>query len=390
MARVIYDLLIKGGRVIDPANNFDDMLDIAIIGGKISAVAKDIPPEESHQLIEAGDKIVTPGLIDLHCHVYDVMQSCVAPDDAGVKQGVTTVVDAGSAGQAIFDGFPKYVIPSYRTTVFCFLHLSSVGLSVVPELENWNEVDIDATTATIESNRDIIRGIKLRLAGTVVASAGLEPVRIAQRIAKKFNLPIMVHIGDPDRKVSPTLTQECLAIMESGDILSHVYTDNPGGILHSDGSVLTELREAKDRGIVLDTAQGRFSLSYEVARKCMDQGIYPTTISTDLNPVSLFGPVYGLTVAMSRFLALGMSLKQVIEMTTINPARALNIGKSKGSLSPGTDADISILDVLSGVWNLGDSRQRIIKADKLISPIITVKAGNIIPAQPVSQPQTSD
>ena len=384
----MYDLLIKNGRVVDPAQNIDDKLDIAISGDKIAKVAKDIPSRESQQLVDARDRIVTPGLIDIHCHVYDALRKFgVEPDNAGVKQGVTTVVDGGSAGQAIFDGFPKYVIPASRTTVFCFLHLGSVGLSIMPELRDWGEIDLDATAATIESNRDLIKGIKLRLLGNIVASAGVKVVKIAKKAAKEFSLPIMIHIGDRDKQVSPTLTQEFLPLMEPGDILSHVFTARLGGVMCPDGTILPELREAMQRGVVLDVAHGRFNLSFEVARKGMAQGILPTTLSTDLTIPSLVNTVYGLTVTMSKFMALGLSLKQVIEMTTINPARALSTEDRMGSLKPGMNADVSILELLSGTWELEDCEQQTIKATTLIAPTMTVKSGQLIPAQPVAQPQ---
>jgi len=384
----MYELLIKSGRVIDPAQNIDDRLDIAISGDKIAKVAKDIPLQESQRVVDAGDKIVTPGLIDIHCHVYDsILNIGVEPDDVGVKQGVTTVVDGGSAGQATFGGFPKYVIPASRTTVFCFLHLGSLGLSIMPELRDWEEIDLDATAATIESNRDVIKGIKLRLVGNIVASAGVEVVKIAKKVAKKFGLPIMVHIGDIDKQVSPTLTQEFLPLMESGDILSHVFTTQLGSILRPDGTILPELREAMQRGVVLDVAHGRFNLSFEVARKSMAQGILPTTLSTDITIPSLTNIVYGMTVTMSKFMALGLNLKQVIEMSTINPARAINTQDRIGSLKPGMDADVSILDLLSGTWKLEDCEQQPIEATRLIAPSMTIKSGQLIPAQPVAQPQ---
>jgi dihydroorotase len=223
--------------------------------------------------------------------------------------------------------------------------------------------------------------------GNLVASAGVAVVEIARKAARKFGLPIMVHIGDMKQQVSPTLTEEFLPLMEPGDILSHVFTANPGSVLRPDGTVLPELREAMGRGVVLDVANGRFNLSFEVARKGMAQGILPTTLSTDVTSPSLTGPVYGLTVTMSKFMALGLDLKQVIEMTTINPARALSIEDRKGSLKPGMDADVSILEILSGTWELKDSTQQSIEATKLIAPGLTVKSGQLIPAQPVAQPQ---
>lgn len=387
----MFDLLIKSGRVIDPAQNLDDKLDVAISGDKIAAVAKDIQTTETRQVVDASDKIVTPGLIDLHCHVCgSITKESADPDDAGVNQGVTTVVDAGSVGQAIFEGFPRYVVPSSRTTVFCFLHLGSQGLTIMPELRDWQEIDLDATTATIESNRDVIKGIKLRLVGNIVASAGIEVVKMAKETAKKFGLPIMIHIGDIKQQVPPTLTQELLPLMESGDILSHVFTAQQGSALRANGTVLPELREAMERGVILDIANGRFNFSFRVARTGMAQGILPTTLSTDVTLPSIIGPVYGLTVTMSKFLALGLDLKQTVEMTTINPARALSIESRKGSLKPGMDADVSVLELLSGTWELPDSEQQIIEATTLIAPSMAVKSGQLIPAQPVAQPQPKD
>ena len=384
----MYDLLIKSGRVIDPAQNIDDKLDVAISGDKIAKVAKDISLQESQRVVNARDKIVTPGLIDIHCHVYDsIFKLGVKPDDAGVKQGVTTVVDGGSAGQATFGGFPKYVIPASRTTVFCFLHLGSLGLSIMPELRDWEEIDLDATATTIESNRDVIKGIKLRLVGNLVASAGIEVVKTAKKTAKKFGLPIMVHIGDVDKQVSPTLTQELLPLMEPGDILSHVFTAQHGSALRPDGTILPELREAMQRGVVLDIAHGRLNFSFEVARKSMAQDILPTTLSTDLTIPSLTDIVYGMTVTMSKFMALGLGLKQVTEMATINPARVLSVEDKIGSLNPEMDADVSILELLSGTWKLEDSEQQIIETTRLIAPSMTIKSGQLIPAQPVAQPQ---
>ena len=384
----MYDLLIKGGRVIDPTQNIDDEMDIAINGEKIAAVARDISLTESQQVVDARGKVVTPGLIDLHCHVYDgVVRICVDPDVAGVRQGVTTVVDGGSAGQAIFGGLPKYVIPSARTTIFCFLHLCSYGESVLPEFRHPGDIDPAAMAAIIEGNRDIIRGVKLRLVGSFVADTGIKVVAMAKNVAKKFGLPIMVHIGDIEKKVSQALTAEILPLMDSGDILCHIFTAMSGGILRPDGFVLPEVKEAMARGVVLDAAHGRINFSFDVARKCLEQGIFPTVLSSDLSASSLNGPVYGLTATMSKLMALGLDLKQIVTMTTINPARVLSIGDRKGSLKPGMDADVSILELLSGTWELIDSEQQALKVSNLIAPSMVVKSGQLISAQPVDQPR---
>ena len=384
----MYDLLIKGGRVIDPAQNIDDKRDVAITGDKIAKVAKDIPAKEARKVVAAEGKVVTPGLIDVHCHVYDgIYINGAEPDAAGVRQGVTTVVDGGTAGEATFGGFPRYVIPAARTTVYCFLNLSSTGLSVQPELRDWTEINLDAIAATIQSNRDIIKGIKVRLVGTLIAGEGVEVIRRAKETAKKFGLPIMVHIGDRWKQVSPTLTQECLPLLEAGDILSHIYTAQPGSALRPDGTMMPELSEAMERGVVLGISNGRTgsNFSFDVARKGIAQGILPTTLSTDVNRPSLTYSVFGLTVTMSKFLALGLDLVQVIAMSTINPARAIGEESRIGSLKPGMNADVSILEVLSGTWKVQDPEQPTMA--KLISPVMTIKSGQEIPASPLAQPE---
>ncbi len=383
----MYDVLIKGGRVIDPAQGLDGRMDVAVSGDKIALVAEEIPAMECRKVIDAAGKIVTPGLIDLHCHCYDGgIPDGLLPDDAGVNQGVTTVVDAGSAGQATFGGLPKYVIPAARTTVFCFLHLGSQGLSIMPEIRDWQEIDLAATETVIGAYPGLIKGVKLRLVGNTVASAGARVVEMAKETAGKFGLPIMIHIGDLKRQVSPTLTREFLPLMERGDILSHVFTGNMGNILLEDGSVMPELRAAAERGVVMDIANGRSNLSFEVARQGMAQGIMPTTLSTDVTSMSLNALVYGLTVTMSKFLALGLDIKQIIEMTTVNSARALRIEDRKGSLKPGMDADISVLEILSGNWELADSVPETLPVTELVSPVLVVKAGQVIPSAPVAQP----
>jgi len=383
----MYDILIKGGRVIDPAQNLDGTLDVAINGDKIAAVDKDISPQEGQQLIDAKGKIVTPGLIDMHCHVFDsIMPIAVEPDVAGVKHAVTTVVDGGSAGQATFAAFPKYILPTAQTKVFCFLHLCSFGLIPEPELKDWDEVNLDGMAATIEANKGIIKGVKLRLVGKLVTSDGIEVVKTAQKIARQFGLPILIHIGDTDKQVPATLTQECLAVMEAGDILAHVYSGNQGSVLRPDGTVVPELKAAMERGVILDPANGRNNFSFNVARRCLAEGILPTVIGTDLNHRCLKDRTFSLPVNMSKFMALGLDLKQVVAMSTINPACAIHEEAKIGSLKPGMAADVSILELQSGAWTLIDTPGETIKTDKLLMPITAIKNGKVIPAEPVALP----
>jgi len=386
----MYDIVIKGGRVIDPAQNLDGTMDVAINGDKIAAVNRDISPQEGKRRIDAKGKIVTPGLVEMHAHVFDsVMKIALEPDVAGVKQGVTTVVDGGSSGEATFSAFPKYILPAAKTSVFCFLHLCSLGLIPEPELRGWEEVNLDGMAATIEANRSIIKGVKLRLVGNLVASAGIEVVKTAKKIARQCKLPIMIHIGDTEKKVPASLTPECLNVMEAGDILSHVYTSNQGNVLRPDGTIMPELKAAIKRGVIMDTANGRSNFSFVSARKCLAEGILPDTISTDLTHRGLRDRTFNLPVNMSKFMALGLGLKQVVAMTTINPARAIHEESRIGSLKPGMAADVSILELKSGAWTLTDTPGETMKTDKLLMPVTTVKAGKVIKAAPVALPPSA-
>jgi len=372
----MYDLVIKGGRVIDPTQKIDGPMDVAVSGGKIAGVLPDIPPGEAGRLIDAAGKIVTPGLIDLHTHVYDgFLNNGANPDVVGVDQGVTTVADGGSAGHALFAGFPRYVIPAARTTVYCFLHIGSFGLAVMPELNCPEEINTDATEAVIRNYPDLIKGVKIRIVAKLIASEGIAVVKTAQKTAKKLHLPLMVHIGDRNRWVSPSLTRELLPLLEQGDILSHFCTGQFGGALGEDGRAFPELVAARDRGVVLDVANGINNFSYATARRMLEQGLHPTTISTDVTKSSVTGPAYGLTVTLSKFLELGLPLGEMIAMATVNPAKALGIDDRKGSLKPGMDADISILEIHSGQWLLPDSPGEILNVTRLIRPYMTVKAG---------------
>lgn len=380
-----YDLLIKGGRVMDPAQHIDGLMDVAVTGSKIAGVMSNIPSRDVRNVIDASGRIVTPGLIDTHVHVYNgFLNNGADPEVVGVYQGATTVVDGGSAGHAIFEGFPKYVIPASQTGIYCFLHIGSFGLAVMPELVYSEEINTASTEAMLLKYPDLIKGVKIRLVGKLIAREGAAVVKTAQSTAKKFHLPLMVHIGDRAGGISSALTREILPLLETGDILSHIYTALPGTLLGEDGRAVPELIEARDRGVVLDVAGGISNLAYVTAQKMMAQDILPTTISTDVTRSSVTGPVYGITVTMSKFLELGLALEQIVAMTTVNPAKALRIDDRKGSLKAGMDADISVLEIQSGNWRFPDSHAGSLNVTKLIRPFITVKAG--VPIPPLCMP----
>ena len=225
------------------------------------------------------------------------------------------------------------------------------------------------------------------MVGKFIANTGIQIVQMAKKLGKAYNLPIIVHIGDPEKYVPAIVTETLLPMLDQGDILCHIYTAQQGGIQPSDGHFMRALNQAMNRGVVLDCAHGSRSFSFNIAKKLIAKGILPTTLSTDLSARSIAGPVYGMTVTMSKLLALGVSLRKIIDMSTISPARAIGIADKKGSLKVGMDADISILELMSGKWKLEDTEKETITTNSLITPRMCIKAGQPIPSRPAYQPQ---
>ena len=378
------DLLIKGGRAIDPSQGLDARMDVAVTDGAISEIAPHIKPNDGARVIKADGKIVTPGLIDLHTHVYHgVNQTGVDPDLAGVRAGVTTVVDAGSAGCYTFGGFPEHVAPKAKTRIVCMLHISRTGLNYQPEISGRDDIDFDETVNVIRANKPLIQGVKVRAVGPAVPILGVEIVELAKRAANEGGVRLMVHIGD--RSIGegggPTITRELLPLLEAGDIITHLFSGNAGRILDAAGKVLPEIMEAQERGVFFDTAHGRQNFSFDVAKAALDQGVRPRSISTDLTIPGRLNTVHSLAEMLSRFMALGFGLADVIRMATSEPAKALDMDGEIGSLAVGRAADISVLEEHTGAWLFRDTDGGTLRGDKALTPVLAVKAGEVFTAE---------
>ena len=374
------DLLLKGGEVIDPSQDIRAKLDVAVTDGVISAVAPDIDPSDAARVINVDGNIVIPGMIDLHTHVYEgINQNGINPDLAGVRSGVTTVLDAGSAGCYTFGGFPNYVVPRAKTNIFCMLHISRVGLSYQPDTSRREDIDVEETVSVIQANRPLIQGVKIRAVGPGVPRMGVEMVRLAKQAATEGGVRLMVHIGD--RSIAdgdgtePTITRQLLPLLDNGDIITHLFSGNPGRIIDNSGTVIPEILEAQARGVFLDTAHGRQNFSFDVAKAALDQGVNPCSISTDMTPPGRVNTVHSMTEMLARFMALGFSLEDVIRMTTANPAQALGMEDTLGSLAVGRPADISVLREETGDWLFNDTEGNTLRGDKALVPVVTVKDG---------------
>jgi dihydroorotase len=374
----MYDLLLKGGTVLDPAQDLRGAFDVAVQDGKIASVAANIPASESRRVIHLPGKTVTPGLIDLHTHVFDgVAANGVHPDIAGVHAGVTTVVDAGSSGCATFSAFPRHILPKCETEVIPLLHICQTGLATNPDIIAESSIDLESTLRVAREHRGLIKGIKARMVSPALEIFGMEMPRLAKRAARESGVPLMVHIGDTTKRYDPNVIRELLPLLEPGDIVTHLFTANPGGVLDTNGKLVPEAKELGARGVWLDTAHGRMNFGFNVGRRVLDQGLTPHCISTDLTIPGRANTVHSMVEIMARFLGMGFTFEQVIAMSTVNPARAIGEANRLGSLAVGRQADISVLEVRDGRWVVYDTLRDSMKIDKTVVPVLTVKRGRV-------------
>jgi len=386
-----FDLLIKGGHVLDPGQGLDGKLDVGITDGRIAALQPEIPPAEARRTIEVrgANRYVVPGLIDLHAHVaYGAttlgvgMQAC-DPDTIGVHAGVTTVVDGGSVGVANIGVFSAYILPQAKTRVLPFVNVGSYahtmpGLADVTRME---DVDPKAIAGCIEANPGLVRGLKLRLVGPVAQERGEDLVQRCKEISREHKLPLMVHIGDQpaDFRRASAVTRFLINSFEPGDILTHLATPHSGGVMLDEArtQMLPELQEARARGVVLDPALGMGNFGYAVARQQADLGLHPDTISSDLTAGGRGRVVYSLLECMARFMAVGYTVADMVRMATVNAAAALGMAEELGALAVGREADITILEVVKGRWQFIDTLRQGFTGETALIPVQTIRAGEV-------------
>jgi dihydroorotase len=386
-----YDLVVKGGHVLDPGQGLDGRLDIGITNGRIAAIQPDIPAADAGRTIEVrGDnRYVVPGLIDLHTHVAygattpGVGMQCCDPDLIGVHAGVTTVADGGSVGVANIGVFPFHILPRAKTRVLPFLNVGSYAhtMPVLPDVTRLEDVDPKAIAGCIEANPGLVRGFKLRLVGPVAQEQGEELVRRCKDISREHHLPLMVHIGDrpADYGRASEVTRFLLKNFDPGDILTHLATPHSGGVMLDEARTRTapELLEARARGVVLDPALGMGNFGFELAQRQAEMGLHPDTISSDLTAGGHARVVYSLMECMARFMAAGYTVTDMVRMATTNAAKALGMEDEIGALAVGREADITILDVVKGRWKFIDTVQHVFTGETAFAPVQTIRAGEV-------------
>lgn len=371
-----YDLLLKGGTVVDPANGRRGLLDVAVKGGRVAAVGRDLPVEGSAQVLDASGRFVVPGLIDLHAHVYiGVSFFGIEADDLGPRTGVTTMVDTGSAGWTNYEGLERFVIGPSETRIFGYVNLSGVGLPTRRgELVHHDYLDARECAECVLRHPETTLGVKVRLYEGVAGSMDLRDVlKAALEAAELCGKPLMVHISGGNVPL-----EDLLPPLRTGDVVTHCYHGFPvGSILDREGRILPVVRDARERGVLFDVGHGSGSFAFRVARCALEEDFLPDAISTDVHTLSIKYPVYDMPTTLSKFLGLGLSLDEVIERGTIEPARIIGIDSDLGHLGVGATADVAVFELEEGRFSFFDVEdEEMIGLQRLVCKA-TIKDGRV-------------
>ncbi|MCC6828462.1 MAG: amidohydrolase/deacetylase family metallohydrolase [Novosphingobium sp.] len=419
-----HDLLIRGGRLIDPANGKDGLFDVAVKDGRIADVAPGLSAEHAAQVIDATGKIVSPGLIDTHAHIFQYVAGPFGlnPDEVGLQSGVGTLIDQGGPSSMTIDGFRKFIVEPAQTRVRCFLSTYLVGGlygHIYSDLYGPEQINVDAAVKAIMANGDIVAGLKSHAEPGHYARWGLAVLEKSKEVARQAKVPTYVHLGTlwpvrDGREVDPyALLGEMIPLMDEGDILAHPFTRHPSGFTNAEGKVHPLVFEAIDRGVTIDVGRGNH-FSIKVARQVLDAGVLPDTLGADLHGYNISrasaaaaadafatandghlqegmsqtamgsaDPAFSLYYAMSEMLALGIELPHLIAMNTSNAAKMCRLQDSLGSLGIGRAADIAILDLQSGAFTMTDGVGETMTASQRIRPYLAVQGGKVF--QPRSE-----
>lgn len=373
-----FDLLLQAAHVLDPASGLNGTMDVAFAAGRVAEMAPAIDPSRAASVEPCAGLLVTPGLIDLHTHVYWGGTSLgVEVDRYCRSSAVTTVVDTGSVGPGNFAGFRHHVIAPATARVLIYLHISHAGIYafsdrvMVGESEELRLMDPLTAIEVARENSDIIIGIKVRLGSWTSGIHGMAPFDYALQVAEECNLPLMVHIDEP-----PPSYAEVVSRLRTGDVLTHCFRPFPNTPLTGDGTVRPEVLEARERGVIFDIGHGMASFSVSVARRMLDQGFAPDTISSDVHTLCVEGPAFDLPVTMSKFLSLGMPLSDVIHAATRAPADAVR-RSDLGRLSVGGVGDASVLRVENTKVSFVDGDKQEFEGTRQIVPVASVIGGKL-------------
>ena len=371
-----YDLILRGGRVIDPSQKLDAVTDVAFANGKVARIGAGLQADPTTDVRDVSGAIVTPGLIDLHTHVYWGGTSLgVDAEDLCRRSGITTAVDTGSAGPGNFAGFRKHVIERSEVRILAYLHVSFAGIYAFSQRIMVGESEELRLMAPIDAvdvaaaNRDVIVGIKVRVGARASGRSGTVPLDIALQVADEVGVPVMAHIDDP-----PPSYEEVIARLRPGDVLTHAFRPFPNSPATTQGTVKRAVIEARQRGVLFDIGHGKGSFAFKTARAMLANGFLPDTISSDVHALCINGPAFDQVTTMSKFLCLGMPLTDVIAASTVNAAFALK-RPELGSLKPGSVGDATILSISDGRFDYVDVVGEHLTGERKIASQAVVIAG---------------
>lgn len=369
-----FDLILKGGRVVDPGQNLDKTCDVAFAGGKVAAIGENLSGAKAVRDVRG--RIVTPGLIDIHTHVYWGGTSLgIDPVALARRSAVTTVIDAGSAGAGNFHGFRRHIIEASPIRILAYLNISYPGIFafskpvMVGESTDVRLLDPNECVRVAQEHRDLVVGIKVRVGGTASGPAGATPLYIAIDAADMAGMPMMAHLDK-----LPPARHEVLPHLRRGDVLTHCYRPFPNAPVQGDGRVRPEVLEARARGVLFDIGHGGGSFAFRTAREALAHGFPPDIVSSDAHTLSVDGPAFDLLVTMSKMLCLGMSLNDVVRCCTSAPAGAMRRDEL-GTLKVGGIGDASVLDLVSGEFEYVDVVGETVAGDRRLFPAGMVVAG---------------
>ena len=374
-----YELLLKGGTILDPGQDLHDRRDVAFKDDKVAAVEERIAPERAGSVIDVTGKLVTPGLIDLHGHFYHGgTLSGTDADETCLSAGVTTAVDAGSAGWANYRAMRDYVFPGRKTRLLAFLHIGAVGQVLNPvvggELQDIRFADADRTADAIRENPGFLLGVKVRMyVDSVSHWAAHTALKRAREAADSAGVKLMVHIS-----ATPIPLPDILDVLGQGDIATHIFNGNAEGILDGNGTIRSEVLAAAERGVVMDVAHAGIHCDLDVARAALRQGLPPTTISTDMHDAPPGRVLHPLNDLLSQFHAMGMPLVEAVAACTVRPAAALGLDEEIGSLAVGTVGDAAVFDMREGRFVWHDMASHTVEGAVRLDTYCTVRDGAVV------------
>ena len=397
-----YDLLLKGGEIIDPSQGLRGTRDVAFSDGRVAALEQDVLPDDARQVVDVSGKIVTPGLIDIHGHYFEhIVPFATAADRVCLPNGVTTTVDAGSSGWLHFEGFKEYILTREQTRLMALVNLSALGMMAprrsigedfgptigisggpqtlldphsVGELQDLRYAQVEEAVRCIKDNPNIVLGVKIRIDYEISGEANTIPaLERARTVADMTDSFVMVHVARV-----PIPLAKVFEYLRPGDIVTHIFHSAENNVLDERGNVRTEVREAQDKGIVFDIGAARRNFGIGLSRAAIEQGLLPTTLSSDITKSRPQSPiVYNLPEVMTLYMSMGMSLEEVITATTLNASNAIGQTGQLGTLDVGAIGDATVIELEDGDFAFDDGNGESVTTDERIAPVLTVKDGKV-------------